>query len=751
MEINVLSFPTFRKAKEQFVAWKDWSFNDQHGLRTIQYIYFIRFPLLTYCTILFVWLLSIKISPEIFRNLLAMNSWYELFIAAWFVFQAVFSVMVIIRLILFYGPERFRIAVPFRVYEQMSWRQFMAWTLAAMPLIASIITTTTVQQSVTDGSYLIHLFKNLASTLLGYCMAVFVLFIAAILQRFSAPPNSIAKDFLFPNNKLLIKAHEKQFTPPDFITKVNLLVGTLPKDLRAGFWDIKNQRIHQGQYLAFAFFTLQVLLYFAGWFFQNPENNVYQLPAIAYLMFLITFLSTLTSSLSFFFDRFQVSALTAPVLVILLISLIADSDHYYQIQPKTFARTTMHTNPQTVLDSWHKRNPKANTPMVIVTTSGGGIQAAAWTAKVLTSLQSECHGEFSPKIALISSVSGGSVGTAHFVQGLYPKNTNDTQELENIVLNSEKSGINQIGWGLIYPDTMHAIFPLAAIKNDRGWALEKAWEQSGLKDQSLGDWEEDLLRGTKPGVIMNATIAESGDPFPFANFDIGQISGVRNFHSIYPNSDISVITAARMSATFPFATPMAQADPNLNESSVVLHIGDGGYYDDYGVISALFWLEDVLNSDEDGKKLPQKILLLQIRAFPNEAPNPMPTRRSTASGLRMAITSSLADAIGLKAREYQSWPWYQQILGPITTLINVRDSAQPTRNNFEVNMLLKSNITKEKTITTFVFQPQIDHFHDPMETPLSWQLTPLQKSNIEQEWKYQKRDLENLKKELGCR
>ena len=51
----------------------------------------------------------------------------------------------------------------------------------------------------------------------------------------------------------------------------------------------------------------------------------------------------------------------------------------------------------------------------MVTAAGGGIQAAAWTAQVLTGLDEIYGKEFSDSIGVVSSVSGGSVGAMFFL------------------------------------------------------------------------------------------------------------------------------------------------------------------------------------------------------------------------------------------------------------------------------------------------------------------------------------------------
>ena len=57
--------------------------------------------------------------------------------------------------------------------------------------------------------------------------------------------------------------------------------------------------------------------------------------------------------------------------------------------------------------------------IILVAAGGGGIQASAWTARVLTGLEEICAekrpGRFSQSVKLLSGVSGGSVGIMYFV------------------------------------------------------------------------------------------------------------------------------------------------------------------------------------------------------------------------------------------------------------------------------------------------------------------------------------------------
>ena len=96
-------------------------------------------------------------------------------------------------------------------------------------------------------------------------------------------------------------------------------------------------------------------------------------------------------------------------------SICFGSDYYYPTVPKAKDAGTAE------IEAHSEREPSSDT-MIVVAANGGGIQASAWTARVLTGLeeacqpdQLDCDQDFGKSIRLISSVSGGSVGTMYFM------------------------------------------------------------------------------------------------------------------------------------------------------------------------------------------------------------------------------------------------------------------------------------------------------------------------------------------------
>ena len=221
--------------------------------------------------------------------------------------------------------------------------------------------------------------------------------------------------------------------------------------------------------------------------------------------------------------------------------------------------------------------------MVVVAASGGGIQAGAWTAQVLYGLQQD-SAQFRDALRVISSVSGGSVGTAHFVQWL-ANPSGSTLPAEA----AAESSLDEVAWGLAWPDFLRSLLPWVFRKLiGRGRALELAWRMNGSRtaeasDQlasPLSNWNARTERGELPAVVLNATIAETGERLLLATTGMGggavvgraRVDGFE-LHTInQEHLDSGVITAARLSASFPYVTPAARSDGAGPQP----HVVDGG-------------------------------------------------------------------------------------------------------------------------------------------------------------------------------
>jgi hypothetical protein len=427
-----------------------------------------------------------------------------------------------------------------------------------------------------------------------------------------------------------------------------------------------------------------------------------------YLLYLLTILTLLFSGVAFAFDKVRLPVLTSAIVFSFLAG-IESTDHHFDVK-----KTSVHEplSAAETVRAWEgvrgHNDPKK--PIVVVATAGGGIRAASWTTQVLTGLAESCQasgGEnnFSSSLLLVSSVSGGSVGNMYVV-GSYDSDGSLRKDLMQVIRDdAARTSLSAVGWGILYPDFVRTV-PLVGSflaahgfgeDVDRGWALETQWldhwdGRLWKTPPTISEWSKDVANGKRPAAIFNATAAESGQRFVIASTSIRHDDqSTIQFATAFPQYDVGVSTAARLSATFPWVSPMARAAEGKVTFGV--HVADGGYYDNSGILSASQWLIEAA---------------LAIKQHP--------------------VLFIVIDSTPAAPAEGKSWSWQRQAIGPVEALLSVRDSSQQARADFEMDLALE-RLKQKLDIKDF-------HFLYPAGrlTPLSWHLTPEQQSRIGEAW-----------------
>jgi hypothetical protein len=463
---------------------------------------------------------------------------------------------------------------------------------------------------------------------------------------------------------------------------------------------------YEGHYLALWSFLLCFFLYVAigiGKFFQLGDPAV--VPTLADLLVFLMILCWGLSAVTFILDRFRVPLLLPFLLAAIVSAHFHRTDHYFHMS-KT--KNSSDLSPSQVI-----RAGKPGSTVIVVAASGGGIKAAAWTSRVLVGLEEASRADFpaTPRIfgdsvRLISSVSGGSVGTMYFVSEYAPDGSGlppDSATLESAVAQSEASSLDDIAWGLVYPDFLRVFIPVFG-RLDRGAALEAALtrELPARKhrlERPLAEWRDGVLQGSRPAVVFNATVVESGERLLLGTTDLAPAVGRSSLRDAgfpqFAAHDISLVTAARLSATFPYVSPAARPDIPGTQ----IHAVDGGYTDNYGMATLLTWLDQALATA--GNPI-RRVLIVEIRASP-PASEPPPL-------------------------SWRGWPF--QSYAPISAMLNVRDTGQLPRNEEERQILTRLAAAQPQSIDIqdAVFE------YCPTDAPLSWHLSPNDKKEIETIW-----------------
>jgi predicted acylesterase/phospholipase RssA len=507
--------------------------------------------------------------------------------------------------------------------------------------------------------------------------------------------------------------------------------------------------LRSGHVFAIALATIALALYLGiGYAKGRIDDKPSFVPALGFFLLVLIVACWFLGALTFFFDRYRVPLVACLAVLSLATTYAPESDHFYRVDvhrgPPALLR------PSDLVADFGKRRHKR---LIAVATAGGGIQAAAWTARVLRGLEEECskqvppaaNGDLRDSIVVISGVSGGSLGAMAYARSFTDIPTPVSPV--SVVANAEASAIDEVGWGWTNPDLSRTILPWFRRQYiDRGWALEEKWRAihhlrdfKRRKDVFLGDWAPSP-ENSMPALLLNATIVETGKPLVFSTTDFPRKSDTRglvNFYDLFQDPhrgyDIRVNTAARLSASFPYVAPAARS--NVTHPSVPdYHIVDGGYYDNYGIVSLLGWLQDAIDNPNvpaetrtEVKEELTDVLVLEIRPFAASAETTPHTRHG----------------------------WGFQVVAPIDALLDVRDTGQSAHDDTELALFTSYYRARGIKVwrADFVYPKDFGEKHRGcLEAPLSWKLSQDQLTCIEEGWQQFRRDTKGgvVNPEIGC-
>ncbi|HEY2289779.1 MAG TPA: hypothetical protein VGM86_03665 [Thermoanaerobaculia bacterium] len=672
----------------------------QRRMPLLQYLYFWRFPIGIGLALVGVVPFSLIVAPSLLRSLFVLAP-REILFVSWLATLASWVVEITIEVILRYAPLRFQVA-SFPVAPWIRHRRVALFSLLAWPMIGTAVALSSPPWG-----------TSLLMALAGIVLAALSLLAAAVIRELLRHPDEPSPSLLLPMKPRWLDRLPTLRSPKP------LPAAPVDTVLAHGYVDPATDRFRPGHLMGASFFAITAFLYALGFFLLRPDRGS-SMPALGYGLLILMLAGWALPGISFFLDRYRVPVLLPLLALSWLSSQVFDTDHYYRllvpqvrtapgragVSAQISAQVLPSVSSGEAFRVAQEKNPEPGHPVVVVATTGGGITAALWTTRVLTSLQREIGPGFSRSIRLISAVSGGSVGTMYFLDRFTPRGPPAAADLDRIVAAAGAPSVDAAAWGLAYPDLWRVFFGFLVWPDktlDRGWALERAWRSHLVSpDATLADWGRGTSAGWLPAAVLNATATETGEQFLLTPLGWDHPWKGRFFSTVYPTRDLHVSTAARLSATFPWVSPMARAqDVNGRPAAPGFHLADGGYFDNFGVVTVVNWLRSL--PPEQWEELRRKgLLLVLVRAFPDRP-----------------------ESAGPRARQSQGWLW--SALGPLLTMYNVRTSAQASTGDVEMELAQKVLACNGVNNLQVVFQLQ-------RNSPLSWKLTAEEKRAILAEW-----------------
>lgn len=478
------------------------------------------------------------------------------------------------------------------------------------------------------------------------------------------------------------------------------------------------------------FLPVLVLYIALGWYGYKALGKSRTIPALIAVLMALMIMGWIGSSWEFFLGRWHTPLLLVIAIGAVINKFILGADHTYKMVDRGPVPAP---SPYRVLTANH------GDCTIVVASAGGGIQSAAWTALVLDGLsRNQGFGDaFRRALCLISSISGGSLGSACFVNRL-----GNSPWAVTPFEAASASSLDEVAWGLAWPDLWRLFFPWPCGKFiDRAGAMERAWIGNATCPNALpqlknplSSWNQPAAQGSLPAVIMNSTIVEVGGPVLFGTSDVNAAANRastpwKDGDEIHVQGkdgeikkDIPVVRAARLSATFPYVTPVARPYKATEQP----HMIDGGFYDTYGMATLTEWLDQALQEQHataSSNPRVQRVLVVQIDGFPPDTfaiPPPSQTRGG----------------------------WLLQLLAPVQVLLNARSAGQVSHRDIELTLLQEkwANRGVEIKKANFDFDPPPTSAGKEPDPPLSWHLMPTQIKALKKAWESDPNVLQSIAK-----
>ncbi|MBK7945908.1 MAG: patatin-like phospholipase family protein [Flavobacteriales bacterium] len=268
-----------------------------------------------------------------------------------------------------------------------------------------------------------------------------------------------------------------------------------------------------------------------------------------------------------------------------------------------------------ILDRWAERNsPLAKSgekpKLLLISTSGGGQRSMLWSLRCLQVADSMIGGNLIDRTALVTGSSGGLIGAAYYRQLQHQDQQDGGVRRFDRSLIDELSGdmLNPIAFSFVTNDMF---IRWRRVKDgprsytlDRAEAFERRLNANtrGALDIRLGDMAEAERMARSP-MLMAAPVSIndgrrlliSAQPIahlaaitPYARLSaMNQAESIefRRFFAAHQPDSLKLTSALRMSASFPYITPVTTLPSNPS-----MRVMDAGVRDNYGYRTILAFL-----------------------------------------------------------------------------------------------------------------------------------------------------------------
>ena len=375
-----------------------------------------------------------------------------------------------------------------------------------------------------------------------------------------------------------------------------------------------------------------------------------------------------------------------------------------------------------ILNAWKKKNIEGKSyyhkpKLFIVLASGGGSRSAAFTMKVVQTIDSLSQGEFMKRTIMMSGASGGMLGLAYYRE-LYLRNLLGIENRlysEEFVNNISGDLINKMTTTIVSNDIFFGFrkykYEDKKYPFDRGTAFELALNTytDGALDKPIAAYKVFEKEAKIPMMFLSASNVNDlrkfiispqpvsymmhgysqDDPEKDEMYEIDAI----DFGAFFKNNNpynLRMISALRMNATYPMILPNVSLPSNPK-----IDVFDAGIRDNFGMENAIRFthvFQDWIKRNTSG------VVIVQIRGSLKDNPVEEFEYKSFASKL-----SSFLGSLSGNITTFQDYTQDYMLEGIDDVLDNkievVRFEYEPAENEKRVSMSLRLSAKEKQKVS----------------------------------------------------
>ena len=471
----------------------------------------------------------------------------------------------------------------------------------------------------------------------GFTIGLFTSIIIAFAYFFGADKSiyrNVASVIDTANKKYIITSKKKKLPPEKKEMRVDWFLSAhlrlrKPRDTRHYSQEFL-EAIFKSHHLAAVISIIIAIMFLLlmGFFLDNP---IFQIPAAASCTIFFAILISVAGAFTLFLKNWSLVALALIYLVMngLVQNDLIDlrnkaygidynSDKRPRYNKQTIAELASQKNVDAdkaefikVLENWKDKQGEDKPVMYFVNVSGGGNRSATFTMNVMQHLDSITNGNFLRRTMLISGASGGMLGAAYFREMYYRRQQGEQVNLQNqlYVDNIAKDLLNPLFSSFIARDitspAQRFTYNKSTYVKDRAYAFETKFNENtgSFLNKQLKDYVEPEQRAEIPYLFFNSTITRDGrrllissqparfmmkpvfDSLATTVADPDIIDFVSLFKDLDPQG-LSVLSALRMNATFPYVLPNVWLP-----TYPVIDVMDAGLRDNFGTETTLRFID----------------------------------------------------------------------------------------------------------------------------------------------------------------